>query len=205
MRRVLIAGLGNPGKEYVRTRHNLGFLLLDSMAEELGWSFKEEKRFKAHIANGRWKDIDLHLIKPQTYMNLSGESIGKYMRYHRLQTENFLVVVDDSALGFGQLRLRGQGSPGGHNGLKNVQAHLNTQNYVRLRMGIGVQKQGSMSSHVLGRFTQGETEQLPALFEKGKQALGYWIEEPLVQAMNKINHPESQTKSGQNEERKKPL
>jgi peptidyl-tRNA hydrolase, PTH1 family len=191
MRKVLIAGLGNPGKKYSRTRHNMGFLLLDALSEELGLSFKQSLPFKALLATGEWKECSIHLLKPQTYMNLSGESIGKYMRYYRFDLADLLVIVDDIALPFGQLRLRGQGSSGGHNGLKSVVQHIHTQEYARLRMGISDANATSLTHHVLGTFIESEKKMLTHFLSQGKNALNSWLTKPLTDAMNIINKQKS--------------
>ena len=151
----LVAGLGNPGRQFAGTRHNVGFLVLDELARRAAVSFQSEPKWDAEVApcGGRM------LIKPQTFMNLSGESVGNYARYYRLEPSEVLVILDDAALSFGDLRLRKTGSAGGHNGLESILVHLGTEAVPRLRFGIGAAS-GPLHDHVLGKF---HPEELSAL------------------------------------------
>src|SRR5258708_5742010 len=133
----LIVGLGNPGREYALTRHNMGYLIVQAFAKAQEWNFKEEMYFEAHVAKGTIEGIKVQLLLPTTYMNLSGRSVQRYVEFYKIPVEGLIVVVDDVALDFGQLRLRTMGSPGGHNGLKSIQYALGTHHYKRLRIGIG--------------------------------------------------------------------
>lgn len=163
----LIVGLGNPGKEYEDTRHNIGFLVLDELCRQWGLTWKEDKRFYGFIAKGNVDDETVVLLKPTTYMNESGRSVRRVLDFYKWKPETLLVIVDDIALPFGDLRFKTKGSSGGHNGLKSVQAHTGTQQYYRLRMGIGDRRSGTLTGHVLGKFSQREREALDSFLQKG--------------------------------------
>lgn len=164
--KYLIAGLGNIGAEYELTRHNIGFLVLDRLAEAHGVEF-ELNRY-AEKSEFKYKGKNLHLIKPTTYMNLSGKAVAYWLRELKIETNRLLVVVDDVALPFGSLRLRPRGSSAGHNGLKNIEEILGTQNYARLRFGIGSNyRKGQQANYVLSNFEQEEFNQLPEIMDKG--------------------------------------
>ena len=155
----IIVGLGNPGASYAATRHNVGFAVLDALAAEMGAAWRADKAHRAHVATGN----GVLLVKPQTYMNDSGVSVGALARYFKCEPQQVLVVYDDIALPVGALRLRERGSAGGHNGMKSIIAHLGTEAFPRLRVGIGSHGSGSLVGHVLGRFSEQEKEaMLPA-------------------------------------------
>lgn len=157
--KYLIVGLGNIGLEYARTRHNIGFRILDAFAEASNIVFKD-KRY-GEVAEVRVKNKILILLKPSTYMNLSGNAVRYWMNEEKIPLENILILVDDLALPFGTLRLRGKGSDAGHNGLKHIQSILGTSNYVRLRFGIGNDfPKGGQVDYVLGSFSKEEEELL---------------------------------------------
>ncbi len=183
----VIVGLGNPGKEYALTRHNLGYLVVQALAEKFGWSFKEERRFRALAAKGKVDDSTFHLILPLTYMNESGVAVRSYLSFYNLGVESLMIVSDDFALPFGKMRLRPQGSAGGHNGLKSVEAHLQTQNYARLRMGIGSSDRDDLADYVLDRFTRQESEQLAEFIAKGVDILKSLPEATLSELMTRVN------------------
>lgn len=156
--KFLIVGLGNIGSEYAHTRHNIGFDTLDALAEASNVVF-EDKRYGA-VAEMRLKGHQLVLLKPSTYMNLSGNAVRYWMQQEKVPVERLLVVVDDLALPFGALRLKGKGSDAGHNGLKNIQELIGTQGYARLRFGIGNDfHQGGQIDYVLGRFPAEQLEE----------------------------------------------
>lgn len=164
--KYLIIGLGNIGAEYELTRHNIGFLVLDQLADKLQSAPFAPNRL-ADKTEGKFKGRTLHLIKPTTYMNLSGKAVSYWMKDLKVPQENTLVIVDDVALPFGSLRLRGKGSSAGHNGLKNIEELLGGQAYPRLRFGIGSNFQkGQQIDYVLGRFTPEEFEALPKHMDK---------------------------------------
>jgi peptidyl-tRNA hydrolase, PTH1 family len=166
--KYLIAGLGNPGPEYELTRHNIGFLVLDQLAEQHKAVFTTSRL--ADKAEFRFKGKTLHLIKPNTFMNLSGKAVAYWMNELKIPKENVLVIVDDIALPFGSLRLRTSGTSAGHNGLKNIELILQGQNYSRLRFGIGNEYgKGQQVDYVLSNFTQEEFQKLPEVMKKANE------------------------------------
>jgi PTH1 family peptidyl-tRNA hydrolase len=156
--KYLIIGLGNPGTQYANTRHNVGFAVLDELAKEKEASFKLERH--AEYAEVKHKGRTLVLLKPTTFMNLSGKAVSYWMQQFKMPIENVLVITDDLALPFGKLRMKGKGSDGGHNGLKNIQAAIST-NYARLRFGVGNEfEQGRQVDFVLGKWSEEEAKAL---------------------------------------------
>ncbi len=188
----LIIGLGNPGEIYKKTRHNIGKRLAEFIAEKDSTVFSEKKSHKISLAELSFKNAP-KLGFPLTFMNLSGEAVGNAVRYWKINpSTDLLIIVDDVALPFGKLRLRGEGSSGGHNGLASIEAHLGTSEYARLRIGIGEAKAASgdpiyLADYVLGKFSQDEERQMAEVFNAGAEAVKLWSECPLAQAMNKIN------------------
>ncbi len=163
--KFLIAGLGNIGPEYELTRHNIGFLTLDRFADNEKVEFKTERL--ADKAEVKFKGRSLHLIKPNTYMNLSGKAIAYWLQELKIPKENLVVVVDEIALPFGKIRLKPSGSAGGHNGLKNIEALLGTQDYPRIRVGVGNNyAKGQQVDYVLSNFEQKEFDELPAVMDR---------------------------------------
>ena len=163
--KYLIVGLGNIGPEYAHTRHNIGFDIADELVKELGGSFSNVRL--AYYAEVSFKGRSLHVIKPTTYMNLSGKAVSHYMRELRIPLENVLVIVDDLALPLGKLRLKMQGSSAGHNGLKSIEELCGGQAYPRLRFGISDNfSRGRQADYVLGHFDKDEQLELPALIGK---------------------------------------
>jgi PTH1 family peptidyl-tRNA hydrolase len=159
MSKFLIAGLGNIGEEYENTRHNIGFKLLDEITKENALKFTTDRL--AAIAEFKFKGRTLILIKPSTYMNLSGKAVNYWLQAEKIAKENLLIVTDDIALPFGTLRMKGKGSDGGHNGLKSIQETLNTSEYARLRFGVGNEfAKGKQVDHVLGKWTPEEEKLL---------------------------------------------
>ena len=168
--KYLIAGLGNIGPEYELTRHNVGFLIVDQLAEQHKVNFTTTRL--ADKCEFRFKGKSIHLIKPSTYMNLSGKAITYWLNDLKIPKENLLVVVDDIALPFGSLRLRTKGSSAGHNGLKNIEQLLNGQEYNRLRVGIGSEfSKGQQVDFVLGNFSQEEFQKLPDVMKKANEMI----------------------------------
>ena len=162
--KYLIVGLGNIGPEYQNTRHNIGFRVLDAFAKASNAVF-EDMRYGA-VATVKLKGRTLILLKPSTYMNLSGKAVSYWMQKEKIELSNLFVVVDDLALPFGTIRLRSKGSDGGHNGLKSINQLLGTQDYTRLRFGIGNDfPKGSQVDYVLGEWMDEEEERLPAMFK----------------------------------------
>lgn len=165
MAKYLIAGLGNIGEEYQNTRHNIGFLAVEHLAKKHSGSFSTDRL--AAIAEIKYKSHIYVLIKPSTYMNLSGKAVQYWLNKEKVSVENLLVITDDLALPFGTLRLKGKGSDGGHNGLKDIQSTLNTVNYARLRFGIGSEfNKGSQVNYVLGKWSSEEEKLLVERLEK---------------------------------------
>ncbi|MDR3297043.1 MAG: aminoacyl-tRNA hydrolase [Prevotellaceae bacterium] len=184
--KFLIACLGNIGPEYANTRHNVGFRVGDTLASEAGLRF-ETKRYGS-IAELRHKGRALILLKPSTYMNLSGEAVRYWLQAEKIERENLLVVVDDINLPFGQLRLRGGGSDGGHNGLKSIAQLLETQAYVRLRCGVGASfGAGRQIDYVLGEWAASEAALLPHLCTAAADAVKAFATAGLERAMNAVN------------------
>jgi len=179
----LIVGLGNPGREYAATRHNIGFMIVDRLASEARVEFRNEKSWRAEVA----RTGDLLLCKPLTYMNLSGESVQALGQFYKIGPDEMLVVFDDMALPLGKLRLRASGSAGGHNGLKSIIEHLGTQEIPRLRVGIGAAEPGAAIGHVLGRFAPEEREMLDQTLSRAVEAIRCLREKGMQSAMNGYN------------------
>lgn len=157
--KYLFVGLGNPGSKYEETRHNIGFKVVEALAKELGGTFSLQKI--AEVAEVKFKGRTLVLIKPTTYMNLSGKAVNYYLQQEKIPKENLVVVTDDLALPFGKLRMKGKGSDGGHNGLKDIQTMLHTTEYCRLRFGVGADfNKGQQVDYVLGEWSTEERETL---------------------------------------------
>lgn len=187
MKRFLIACLGNMGPEYVDTRHNAGFMVADTLAEEAGARF-ESKRY-GDMARIRVKNCELLVLKPSTFMNLSGVAVRYWMNHEKLPLENLLVVVDDMAIPFGSIRMRKQGSDAGHNGLKNIASELGTQNYARLRFGIGNGfPRGGQIDYVLGKFPPEEMGKMPEVLKKAADAVKAYCLSGADFAMTHFNH-----------------
>jgi PTH1 family peptidyl-tRNA hydrolase len=179
----LIVGLGNPGPQYAETRHNIGFMVLDRLAQVHALTFSAANAWK-----GVWaKWAGCFLLKPLTYMNLSGESVGPFAHYYKVMPEEMLVVVDDVALPLGRLRLRGSGSDGGHNGLRSLIEHLG-ENFMRLRIGIGAGE--GLVDHVLSKFDPAEREKADQAVERAVAAIEQVRREGLESAMNLYNRAE---------------
>lgn len=157
--KYLIVGLGNPGEKYAETRHNIGFKVVEAFVKEREGKFSLGKQ--AEVSTVKFKGRTIVLIKPTTYMNLSGKAVNYWMQNEKIPLENVLVITDDLALPFGKLRMKGKGSDGGHNGLKDIQATLNTQEYARLRFGVGSEfNKGQQVDYVLGEWNSEEKETL---------------------------------------------
>lgn len=182
----LIVGLGNIGPEYQDTRHNIGFNVLDAFAKASNVVF-EDRRYGA-VSEVKLKGRPLILLKPNTYMNLSGKAVSYWMQKEKIALEDLLILVDDLALPFGTLRLRGQGSDGGHNGLKSINACLGTTNYARLRFGIGNEfKKGQQVDYVLGGWKEEEIKHMDALLERSKEIISSFVLLGLSKTMTSFN------------------
>ncbi len=166
----LVVGLGNPGKKYERTRHNMGFLVVRALADGWGLTLKSERKMLGETARGRVGNKQIHLLLPTTYMNESGRAVGSYSNYYHIEAHEVLVISDDADLPFGELRFREKGSSGGHNGLKSIEQALGTQAYPRLRIGIGREGE-ELIGHVLGRFSPAEEKRLEGLIREAKEVV----------------------------------
>lgn len=187
MARRLIVGLGNPGAQYAGNRHNIGFMLLDQIASEAGVPITRSK-FKGLYSNGHIDGVSVVLLKPQTFMNLSGQSVQPAQSFFDVDLEDILVVHDELDLPFGRVRLKSGGGHAGHNGLKSIAAQLGTRDFARLRMGIGRPLKGAVTSYVLGDFAPGEErEALPSVLDDGVRAVRAWLTEGIRKAMNTVN------------------
>jgi peptidyl-tRNA hydrolase, PTH1 family len=186
---ILIVGLGNPGKKYELTRHNIGFITVESFAHLHGWSFKDESRFEGKASKGQVGDMKVHLLMPQTYMNESGRSVRRYLDFFKMTPDQVVVIADDVDIPFGMIRLRESGGAGGHNGLKSIQKHIGTQKFLRLRMGIGEKchAQQDLADHVLSRFTSDEITALGPFIEQGVATLLRMTREEISVIMNAVN------------------
>ena len=185
----LIVGLGNPGREYARTRHNAGFMVLDRIAASWKASWTSERKFEARIARVGRDGRNILLCEPQTYMNLSGEAVGGIASYRKIPAARLLVTVDDADLPFGEIRLRPGGSSGGHHGLESIEQHLGTRDYARQRIGIGRDNPGvrQIAGHVLSQFRPDEQELLEKVLQKACEQIECWLDAGVTQAMNRFN------------------
>ncbi len=185
--KFLIVGLGNIGSEYQGTRHNIGFSVLDAFAEASNTSFTTQRY--GDVAEVRVKNQTLVLLKPSTYMNLSGDAVRYWKQKENIELENIFVVVDDIALPFGAIRIKGKGSDGGHNGLKHINNMLQTQNYARLRFGVGNEfPHGAQIDYVLGHFDAEQRAALPERLQVAVDAIKAFCLSGLAYAMNNYNN-----------------
>ena len=183
----LIVGLGNVGSKYTFTRHNVGFMLADSIAVNNSLSFRENSRLKCFMTNLRNGIDDYLIIKPTTFMNLSGESVRAVMDYYKIPIEDVLIVYDDLSLELGKTRFRANGSDGGHNGIKSVIQHVGTKEIARLKIGIGPQPNLPSEVFVLQNFSKEELETLKTALSKAKDGIECYFKEGLAVAQNKFN------------------
>jgi PTH1 family peptidyl-tRNA hydrolase len=182
MKKVLIVGLGNPGAAYETTRHNAGYMSVQSMGFDLGWTFKNVSEVKGKIARGIHNGLDMHLLQPLTYMNNSGFSVKKALELYGVKREALLVIVDDIHIPFGSFRLREKGSSGGHNGLKSIEAHLLTNEYYRLKIGIGNAFIGLLEEYVLSDFSVPEKVCIKELLKNSNAIVESWLQGDIEQA-----------------------
>lgn len=182
----LVAGLGNPGSEYHRTRHNIGFMVLDQFASDLGLSWDKSSKAEAAVV----KSGDLVLVKPLAFMNRSGFPLLAVAQFYKIDPNDMLIVFDDFALPLGRLRIRPDGGTGGHNGLESIIVQFGTDKIPRLRIGIGGAPAQAASDHVLGRFFEEEIPAVRSAIERAVQAVKCAVDNGLVSAMNTFN-PES--------------
>lgn len=186
MEKFLIVGLGNPGILYKNTRHNLGFKVVKRLAKKHKLEFKNEKKIKAKVARGEILGFDVYLILPQTYMNESGQAVIKAKNYLNIDLKNILIVADDADIPFEEFRIKDDSSAAGHRGLQNIEMHLKTKGYARLRVGIGRERK-ELKAYVLDRFTNEEKEKLPQIEEKGAVFVELWMQEGVKIAANRAN------------------
>lgn len=197
VQRRIIAGLGNPGKEYSRTRHNAGFNVVDRLAEKHGLKFTKMMN-RAMVAMGNIAGQKVILVKPQTFMNDSGSSIGPIARYYKVEPQDVMVVYDDLDLSVAQLRMRKMGGSGGHNGMKSIITHLGTENFPRLRVGIG-RPPGRMNpvDFVLEPFTRSDGDLMDETYDRAVIGLEKWLVEDIERVMNVVNLGEDKRKNDQ--------
>ena len=183
----LIVGLGNIGDKYSFTRHNVGFMTVDYIAMNSGESFRENSKLKSLITKIRFAGEDTLLIKPTTYMNLSGEAVRAVMDYYKVDIENTLVVYDDLSLDFGKIRFRASGSDGGHNGIKSLIQHLSTNKFSRLKVGIGPQPPIPSEAFVLQNFGKEQLDDLKSVLKKSTEAIECFYTDGISKAQNVFN------------------
>lgn len=184
----VIVGLGNPDKKYENTRHNIGFDVIDALSNKYNIPVKE-KKFKALCGSGVIEGVKVLLVKPQTYMNLSGESIAEVLNFYKLDPETeMMVIYDDISLAPGNIRIRKKGSAGGHNGIKSIIAHAGTQVFPRIKVGVGEKPKGwDLADYVLGHFSDKEREYVNDAVKDAMDATIYMIQDDVDQAMNLYN------------------
>ncbi len=184
----VIVGLGNPDKKYENTRHNIGFDVIDAFAHKYNIEVKEKKH-KALCGTGAVEGTKVLLVKPQTYMNLSGESVAEVMRFYRVDPESELIVIfDDVSLAPGNIRVRKKGSAGGHNGIKSIIAYIGTQNFMRIKVGVGEKPDGwDLANHVLGRFSSDDRKKVDEAIKNAVSAAVLMMQGRAEQAMNLYN------------------
>ena len=185
----LIVGLGNPGKQYEATRHNIGFAVLEALARQAGITAKTESKFNALVGSGRHAGQKLILAQPLTFMNLSGEAVSKLLRYYDIPTEQLLVVYDDVALPFGKIRIRPGGSDAGQKGMKSIITCLGgDQKFPRLRVGVGAPPaKMALPDYVLGKFVEAERQDLPKILDASIEAIEYWLNHGVEPTMTRYN------------------
>jgi PTH1 family peptidyl-tRNA hydrolase len=181
----IVVGLGNPGREYAGTRHNIGFMVVNNLARLAGGT-TVKKRFRSEIVEGPLDGEKFVFVAPQTYMNLSGHAVREVVNWYHLPLDDLLVVADDLDLPFGTLRVRARGSAGGHNGLASIFEQLGTQEISRLKVGIG-RGPGTAVSRVLSRFSPEEEKNLPDVIDRASEAVRLWAREGVIAAMNEVN------------------
>ena len=185
----LIVGLGNPGREYARTRHNAGFMVLDQLAERWKTTWAREKKFVARVAKAERNGERIFLCEPETFMNASGEAVGAIAAFYQVPVDRMVVVVDDADLPLGEIRLRARGSSGGHHGLESIEQHLATREFARLRIGIGRGQSTvrQITGHVLAEFNRKESELMDKVLARACDQIECWMQDGILQAMNRYN------------------
>jgi PTH1 family peptidyl-tRNA hydrolase len=185
---MLLVGLGNPGTQYEKTRHNVGWIQIEKFAKYAGLQFNLDKKHKGNVARGNHKGKMITLLMPLTYMNLSGESVISVANYYKYSPEEIVVIYDDKDFDLGTFKIKADGSPAGHNGIKSIINHLNTQKFPRFRIGIGPKpKEIVMSNFVLSKFSNSDLKTIEELTETGIDAIDSIIFDGIDKAMNKYN------------------
>ena len=182
----VIVGLGNPGAQYANTPHSVGFEVVDAIASELGLAWETKKAFSCLMAKGVWAGTPVLLVKPQTYMNLSGDSVAPVVKYHNATSADLVVVQDDIDIPLGRLRIRKNGSCGGHNGIRNIIERLGTQSFIRLKVGVGKDK-SDVIGHVLGKFDPSSRATVDKVVLASVQAVASILRDGADKAMNVYN------------------
>ena len=185
----LIAGLGNPGREYARTRHNAGFMVAERLAERARASWSNERKFAANVARWERDGQKVLLVMPETFINASGEAVGGIAAFYQISPRQVLVIVDDADLPFGQIRMRPSGSSGGHHGLESIEQHLATRDYPRLRVGIGREPDSAreITGYVLSDFSRADRELLDKVLTRACDQVECWLTDGIQAAMNRFN------------------
>ena len=193
----LIVGLGNPGKKYEGTRHNIGFDFLSYLASRYQIEFRKQSHWDALVGKGEVGSSSLVLMMPQTFMNESGRAVAPALHDLNVDLSRLLVVVDDVAIPMGQIRVKLNSGSGGHNGLKSVEQYLQTNRFARLRLGVGDREEGDLSSHVLGKFSLEEQKIVPEMLERAMQAIDIWLNKGITSAMDFANRRPSNPGNGE--------
>lgn len=189
----VVVGLGNPGKQYHGTRHNVGFAVLDGLAQSPN-AGRFQSRFSAQVAELVEGGEKVLLVKPETFMNLSGRCVREVVEFYKVELSDLFVVCDDVNLPLGKLRVRSKGTHGGHNGLRDIQNHLGTTEYSRLRIGVGAAGEGELVDHVLGRFRPSEKPLIEDALILSIQAVAVWVQQGIDVCMNRFNTTSSKDK-----------
>lgn len=183
----LIAGLGNIGEKYLFTRHNAGFMSVDKIALDEGLTFKEEKKLKCFLTKFKYNGEDILLIKPTTFMNLSGEAVIAVMNYYKIEVKDILIIYDDISLDLSKIRFRANGSDGGHNGIKSIIKHTGTKDFDRLKIGIGPQPPIPSEAFVLQNFSKEQLEDLKQTLKRTVEAIKYYLDNGIEKTQNRYN------------------
>lgn len=184
----VIVGLGNPGDRYSLTKHNVGYIIVDMLAAKVGASFKYENKFKSQISQINYEGEKVLLVKPETFMNLSGEALRALSDFYKLSNKDFLVVYDDVSMDLGSVRLRDKGSDGGHNGIKSIIFHLKTQEFDRMKIGIGPQPhEMPLEAYVLQNFSKDQIEKLKEVVDYSIDAIIFYLKNDILKTQSKFN------------------
>lgn len=178
----MIVGLGNPGSKYQQTKHNVGFMAVDRLVKDLDISFTEDKAFKALVGSAFINQEKVYFVKPTTFMNNSGLAVRALLTYYNISTKDLMVIYDDLDMAVGKIRLRQKGSAGGHNGIKSIIAHIGTQEFDRVKIGIGRPSHGmSVINHVLGKFDTDDMITIIVALDKVDKAINYYLQEKSIE------------------------